>query len=47
MNVVVSNLEYAGKVWDGSAKLVKQLETVHMTAAKRYWNAQVRRVIQY
>ena len=33
INVIVPKLEYAGEVWEGSAKLVKQLATVHMTAA--------------
>ena len=33
MNVIVPKLEYAGVVWEGNAKLVKQLETVQMTAA--------------
>ena len=27
-------LEYAGRVWEGNTKFVKQLETVQMTAAK-------------
>ena len=37
MNVIVPKLEYAGEVWEGNAKLVKQLETVQMTAAaKKY-----------
>lgn len=35
MNVIVPKLEYAGEVWEGNAKLVKQLETVQMTAAKK------------
>ena len=34
MNVIVPKLEYA-QVWEGNAKLVKQLETVQMTAAKK------------
>ena len=34
MNVIVPKLEYAGEVWEGNAKFVKQLETVQMTAAK-------------
>ena len=34
INVVVPKLEHAGGVWEGNAKLVKQLETVRMTAAK-------------
>ena len=33
MNVIVPKLEYAGEVWEGDAKFVKQLETVQMTAA--------------
>ena len=32
INVIVSRLEYAG---EGNTKLVKQLETVQMTAAKK------------
>ena len=35
INVIVPKLEYAREVWEGNAKLVKQLETVHMTAAKK------------
>ena len=35
MNVIVSKLEYAGEVWEGNAKFVKQLETVQITAAKK------------
>lgn len=35
MNVIVPKLEYAGEVWEGNGKLVKQLETVQMTAAKK------------
>ena len=35
MNVIVPALEYAGEVWEGNAKLVKQLEKVQMTAAKK------------
>ena len=34
MNVNVTTLEYAGEVWEGNAKFVKQLKTVQMTAAK-------------
>ena len=34
MNVIATNLEYAGEVYEGNVKLVKQLETVQMTAAK-------------
>ena len=33
MCVIVPKLEYAGEVWEGNAKIVKQLETVRMTAA--------------
>ena len=35
MNVIGPKLEYSGEVWEGNAKLVKQLETVQMTAAKK------------
>ena len=35
MNMIVPKLEHAGEVWEGNAKLVKQLEIVHMTAAKK------------
>ena len=36
INVIVPKLEYAGGVWEGNTKLVKQLETVvQMTAAKK------------
>ena len=34
MNVIVPKLEYAGQVWEGNAILVKQLETVQMSAAE-------------
>ena len=34
INVVVPKLDFAGEVWEGNAKFVKQLETVQMTAAK-------------
>ena len=37
INVIVRKLEYAGEVWEGNAKLVKQLQTVQMTAAKKYF----------
>ena len=33
--MIVPKLEYAGEVWEGNAKFVKQLETVKMTAAKK------------
>ena len=35
MNAIVPNSEYAGKVWEGNAKFVKQLETAQMTAVKK------------
>ena len=35
INVIVPKLEYAEVVWEGNAKLVKQLETVQMTAAEK------------
>ena len=35
MKVIVPKLEYAGEVWEGSAKLVEQLQTVQTTAAKK------------
>ena len=35
MNVIVPKLEYAGGAREGNAKLVEQLETVQMTAAKK------------
>ena len=35
INVVVPKVEYAGEVWEGNAKLLKQLETVQMAAAKK------------
>ena len=35
MSVIVSKLEYAGELREGSAKLVKQLETVQMTATEK------------
>ena len=35
MNVIVPKLECAGEVWEENAKLVKQLETVQMTAAEK------------
>ena len=34
INVMIPKQEYAGEVWEGNAKFVKQLETVQMTAAK-------------
>ena len=33
MNVIVPKLEFAGELWEGNAKFVKQLETAQMTAA--------------
>ena len=47
VNVIVPKIEYAGEVWEGDAKLVKQLETVQMTAAKKCQDAQVRLLIQF
>ena len=35
INVFVPKLEYAVEIWEGNAKLVKQLETVQMTAAEK------------
>ena len=35
VNVIVPKLEHAVEVWEGNAKLVKQLETVQMAAAKK------------
>ena len=35
MNVTAPNVAYAGEIWEGNAKFVKQLETVQMTAAKK------------
>ena len=35
INVIVPKLEYAGEVWQGNAKFVKQLETAQMTAPKK------------
>ena len=35
MSVIVPKLEYAGEVWKGNAKFVKQVEMVQMTAAKK------------
>ena len=35
LNVIVLKLDYAGEVWEGKAQLVKQLETVQMTTAKK------------
>ena len=35
MNLTVPQLEYAGEVWEGNAKLVNQLETVQMAAVKK------------
>ena len=36
-NVIVPKLEYAGEVWEGNAKFVKQLEAVQMTTTKKYY----------
>ena len=35
INAIVPNPEYAGEVWEENVKLVKQLETAQMTAAKK------------
>ena len=35
LNVIVPKLAYAGEVWEGNAKAIKQLETVQMSAAKK------------
>ena len=35
INAIVPKLQYAGVVWEGKARLVKQLESVQMAAAKR------------
>ena len=35
INVIIPRLEYAREVWKGNAKLVKQPETVQMTAAEK------------
>ena len=32
--MIAPKVEYAGELWGGNAKLVKQLETVQMSAAK-------------
>ena len=42
INVVTPKLEDVGDVWEGNAKFVKQLETVHLAAAlkiRRYSTA--------
>ena len=33
--MIVTKLEYAGEAWEGNANLVKQLETMQMTAAAK------------
>ena len=33
--VIVPKLEYAGEVWEGNAKVLRQLETAQVTAAKK------------
>ena len=35
IDVIVPKLGYAGEAWEGNVKLVKQLETGQMTAAKK------------
>ena len=42
-NLIVPKLEYAGEVWEGNAKLVKKLETVPMTVAKKEYYSDVRK----
>ena len=44
MNVIVPKLEYAGEVWGGN--VVKQLETVQMTAAKKVLRT-INRMLKY
>ena len=46
MSVIVAELEYAEK-WDGNAKLVKWLETVQMTAAKKSTRMLKRERVEY
>ena len=36
IDVIVPKLEHAGEVWDGNPTFEKQLETILMTAAKKY-----------
>ena len=43
INVIVPKLEYAGELWEGNAKFVKQLETVQMTATKNKYT----RILKY
>lgn len=43
--VTVLKLEYAGEIWEGSAKLAKQLETVQMTAPEEILELSKRRVL--
>ena len=33
INAIVPKLEYAGEVWEGNAKLAKQLRTIQMTSS--------------
>ena len=42
MSVVVPKLEYATELWEENAKLVKKLETAHVTAATKYLDARQR-----
>ena len=35
MSAIVPKLEYEGEVWEGSANLVTQLETVEMTGSEK------------
>ena len=45
MSVIVSKLEREGKVWEGIARFVNQLERVQMSAALTYEGSQVRPVV--
>ena len=42
MNVIVPRISYAGDVWEGNAKLVKQLETVQYLE----WNSECTHITQ-
>ena len=47
MNVIVPKLEYAGEVWEGESKSIKQPETVQMDSSYISARMQIRRTIQY
>ena len=47
INVIVRKLGYTGEVFEEKAKSTKHLETVQMTAVKKYYDAQVRRLVHY